>query len=206
MVNFILNGRQMSTAGELNLMEYLRDEQRLTSIKNGCGEGVCGACTILADGKAVRACTLTVAKVAGKKVVTLEGLSAREKETYAWAFAEAGAVQCGFCIPGMVMSSKALLDVNPHPGPAEVKKALKNNICRCTGYVKIEKAVLLAAAALRGEASPKHSNVSPHVGSRYQRVDACVKTLGQAQYVDDMHVEGMLYGGSLEDKVPPGPG
>lgn len=201
MVNFTLNGQSVSAPAELNLMEYLRDEARLTSVKNGCAEGVCGACTILVDGKAMRACTLTVAKVEGKNVVTLEGLSEREKEIYSWAFAEAGAVQCGFCIPGMVMSAKALLDVNLNPTPEEVKKALRNNICRCTGYIKIEKAVLLAAKALRGEISPTEGEKAK-VGSRFQRIDAKAKTLATAKYVDDMYVDGMLYGAVLRSKYP----
>lgn len=201
MVKFTLNGQVVAAPGDTNLMEYLRDEARLTSVKNGCAEGVCGACTILVDGKATRACTLTVAKIEGKEILTVEGLSEREKEIYSWAFAEAGAVQCGFCIPGMVMSSKALLDKNPAPSPEEVKKALRNNICRCTGYVKIEKAVMLAAQAFRGEVTPGES-VAASVGARFQRVDARVKTLGTAEYVDDLLVEGMLYGAVLRTKYP----
>ena len=89
--------------------------------------------------------------MSGKKIVTVEGLPEREKEAYAWAFAEAGAVQCGFCIPGMIISAKALLDKNPNPAPLEIKEAIRGNICRCTGYVKIEEAIGLAAEVLRGE-------------------------------------------------------
>ena len=178
---------------DVSLLTYLRDTLRLTSVKNGCGEGACGTCTVLVDGRAMRACLLTVAKVAGKRVVTVEGLSNREKEIYAWAFAQAGAVQCGFCIPGMVMSAKGLLDKKADPMPQEVKEALRGNICRCTGYVKIEEAVLLAAKALRGEVSAKQQE-DHRIGVSFNRVDATAKTLGTAQYVDDMAVPGMLHG------------
>ncbi len=128
-------------------MEYLREDARLTSVKNGCGDGVCGSCSVIVNGKAVRACTLTVAKVNGKSVTTAEGLSARERDVYGWAFGKVGAVQCGFCMPGMVMSAKALLDANPAPTAAEVKSAIRYNLCRCTGYAKIERAIQLAAQA-----------------------------------------------------------
>lgn len=201
MFSLELNGSTFTSSEDMNLLDYLRDELQVTSLKNGCAEGVCGACMVLVDGKAMRACLLTLAKVSGKRVLTVEGISPREKEAYAWAFAEAGAVQCGFCTPGMIISAKALLDVNPQPGPAEVRKALRNNICRCSGYVKIEKAVLLAAGVLRGEAIPG-SGPSSQVGFSYHRVDANSKALGAAQYVDDMHVPGMLYGAVLRSKYP----
>ncbi|WP_148133843.1 selenium-dependent xanthine dehydrogenase [Candidatus Formimonas warabiya] len=202
MADFTLNGQKVHALDEDNLLDFLRDQARLTSVKNGCGDGACGACTILVDGKNVRACRLTAAKVDGKTILTVEGLSQREKEIYAWAFAEAGAVQCGFCTPGMVMSAKALLNVNLYPSPEEIKKALKNNICRCTGYIKIEEAVLLAAGALRDGTKHEEKNTSARVGNRCHRVDAGAKTLGTADYVDDMYVEGMLYGAVLRTKYP----
>ena len=133
MITVSINGKQYTVAEEQNLLDYLRDELCLTSVKNGCGEGACGACMVLVDGKAARACLFTLAKVENKQVVTVEGLSQREKDVYSWAFAEAGAVQCGFCIPGMVISAKGLLDQVPDPSSAEIKKALHGNICRCTG-------------------------------------------------------------------------
>ncbi|RYD02312.1 hypothetical protein N752_25505 [Desulforamulus aquiferis] len=148
MAKFFLNGKQVIAREGMNLLEYLREEARLTSVKNGCAEGACGACMILVDGQAKRACALTVDRVSGKSLVTVEGLSERERQIYSWAFAEAGAVQCGFCTPGMVISAKGLLDLEAKPSPAQIRNALKFNICRCTGYVKIEQAVLLAAKAL----------------------------------------------------------
>jgi len=145
MYTITVNGIPHQTDRDQKLIDYLRDELRLTSVKNGCGEGACGTCTILVDGKKMRACILTVAKANGKSITTLEGLSQREKEVYVHCFGEAGAVQCGFCIPGMVISAKALLDSNLSPTRQEVKAALKGNICRCTGYVKIIEAVKYAA-------------------------------------------------------------
>ncbi len=196
-----LNGNTVTAAEDMNLLDYLREEARLTSVKNGCGEGACGACMVLVEGEAKRACTLTLGKVYGKTVITVEGLSEREKEIYSRAFIEAGAVQCGFCTPGMVISAKSLLDREKNPTPEEIRKALRNNICRCTGYVKIEKAVLLAAKALRGEVFPA-ADGSAGLGARLCRVDAREKVLGTGRYVDDLFEEGMLYAAVLRAKFP----
>ena len=119
-------------------------------MKDGCAEGVCGSCSVLVNGKALRACTLTVAKVHGKTVTTARRHFTREKEIYSWAFGEVGAVQCGFCMPGVLISAKWLLDQNPEiPLSRRSKAAMKYNLCRCTGYLKIERAIQLAAKALR---------------------------------------------------------
>ncbi|WP_371372478.1 selenium-dependent xanthine dehydrogenase [Sporomusa aerivorans] len=201
MYSFMLNGQPAACDTDISLLAYLRDFARLTSVKNGCAEGACGACMVLLDGKAVRACVLTTAKIAGKTLLTVEGLPAREKDIYSWAFAAAGAVQCGFCIPGMVISAKALLDKTACPTAAEVKKALHGNVCRCTGYVKIEQAVLLAAQALRaGFTPPAESDYK--VGDRMPRIDARDKVLGLAEYVDDMYVAGMLHAAILRSPSP----
>ncbi len=201
MFSLDVNGKIYTAAEDMNLLEFLRDHLHITSLKNGCGEGACGACTILADGKKMRACVLTVAKAAGKKLVTVEGLSEPEQEAYTWAFAEAGAVQCGFCIPGMVISAKGLLDTNPNPTNQDIKEAIHGNICRCTGYVKIEKAIQMAAQVLRGELKPK-TTASAGIGSSLARVDAQAKTLGTGQYVDDMHLDDMLHGAVLRSPYP----
>jgi selenium-dependent xanthine dehydrogenase len=195
-----LNGQEVTVDKNMKLMDYLREKALLTSVKNGCAEGACGACMVLIDGKATKSCVTTLEKVNGKTVVTVEGLSEREKDIYSWAFAEAGAVQCGFCIPGMVISAKGLIDKNPDPTPAEIKKALQGNICRCTGYVKIEKAVAMAAKALRENFTPKVEKYDYRVGDRMPRVDAKAKVLGTAEYADDMQVEGMLHGAALRSK------
>jgi selenium-dependent xanthine dehydrogenase len=182
----------------MNLLDLLRDELNITSVKNGCSEGACGACMVLLDGKPSRACLFNTSKLEGRKVITVEGLSQREQDVFAWSFANAGAVQCGFCMPGMVISAKGLLDANPDPRPEEITKALGQNVCRCTGYVKIEKAVLDSARLLRDNAPvPLDSDTPLSVGSRICRTDVRDKVLGTGQYVDDMKVPGMLHGAVL---------
>jgi selenium-dependent xanthine dehydrogenase len=198
---FTLNQEAVTVAKNKSLLEYLREDARLTSVKNGCSEGACGSCAVLVDGKAQPACKLTVAKVRGKTVTTVEGLSAREKEVYSWAFSEAGAVQCGFCIPGMVISAKALLDRHPTPTVPEVKAAIEYNLCRCTGYVKIEQAILLASKAF-SDGGTLETEESARVGARASRPDAKEKVLGTGEFVDDLKVPEMLYGAVLRAKYP----
>lgn len=203
MYSFILNKKKIEVEKDKRLLEYLRDDTDLTSVKNGCnGEGVCGACTILVDGKKMKACILTISKIDGKKITTVEGLTDTEKEIYTWAFGEAGAVQCGYCIPGMVISAKALIDKNSNPSSNDIKKAIVGNLCRCTGYVKIEKAIALAAKALREGNIPKDEKSKGNVGDRMKRIDNDEKVLGSGEYVDDMKIEGMIYGKALRTKYP----
>jgi selenium-dependent xanthine dehydrogenase len=202
MFKFTLNQKAATVAADKNLLEYLREDACLTSVKDGCAEGVCGSCSVLVDGKAWRACKLTVAKVHGKAVTTLEGLPAREREIYSWAFGEVGAVQCGFCMPGVVISAKSLLDQNPTPTSKEIKNALRYNLCRCTGYLKIERAIQLAAKALRGGETISAEGGTAKVGARMVRVDSEEKLLGTGEFVDDMKVPGMLYGAVLRAKYP----
>ena len=204
MSTFTLNGRQTTRSDGINLLEYLREDARLTSVKNGCAEGACGACMVVVDGKATRACLLNTSKLEGKNIITVEGLPEREKSVFAYAFGQAGAVQCGFCIPGMVMSAKALLDKNSSPNTQEIKEALKFNICRCTGYVKIEKAVSLAAEFWRDPARtvPDADHLAGVLGDPIKRVDAAAKTLGTGLYTDDLKLEGMLYGRALRTPAP----
>ena len=148
---FIVNGREVMTEEDKPLLRYLRDDLKCKSVKDGCSEGACGTCTIIIDGKAMRSCILTTKKAVWKNIVTVEGLSTKEKEAYVYAFGRCGSVQCGFCIPGMVMSAKALIDENPNPTEEDIKKAIRGNICRCTGYKKIIEGIDLAAKVLRGE-------------------------------------------------------
>ncbi|MEG0370204.1 MAG: 2Fe-2S iron-sulfur cluster-binding protein, partial [Hungatella sp.] len=140
-----INGKTVSVEEDRKLIDVLRNDCHLKSVKDGCSEGACGTCTVLVDGKVVKACIQKVSKFEGKSIITVEGLTEREREVYVYAFGEAGAVQCGFCIPGMVMCGKGLIDANPNPTRAEVTAAIKNNICRCTGYKKIIDAIELAA-------------------------------------------------------------
>lgn len=202
MFKFTLNQDDVTVAGDKNLLEYLREDARLTSVKDGCAEGVCGSCSVLVDGKAWRACKLTIAKIQGKQIKTIEDLSSHERDVYAWAFGKVGAVQCGFCMPGAVMSAKSLLDANPTPAPAEVKSAIRYNLCRCTGYSKIEQAIHLAAEALQVNAIPDGENRAGKIGTRTVRVDSTEKLLGTGEFVDDMQVPGMLHGAVLRAKHP----
>jgi selenium-dependent xanthine dehydrogenase len=202
MFQFKLNQNAVTVEADKGLLEYLREDARLTSVKDACAEGVCGSCSVLVDGKAQRACTLTVAKVNGKAVTTAEGISRREKDIYSWAFGEVGAVQCGFCMPGVLISAKSLLDQNPDPTPAEIKAAIKYNLCRCTGYLKIERAIQLAAKALRNEETPESEGCAAKVGARTVRLDAAEKLLGTGEFVGDMQVPGMLHGAVLRSNYP----
>lgn len=202
MYAFRVNGMNQQVEENINILEYLRDQLDLTSVKNGCGEGACGACMILVDGKKMRACLLTAAKVEGKSLVTVEGLSAKEKQVYEYAFSKVGAVQCGFCIPGMVISAKSLLDVNLNPTQAEIGEAIKGNICRCTGYKKIIKAIGLAAKCLRREEEPILEETIGKVGEACVRPDAKDKILGIGKFAGDIKVDGMVYGSALRAAYP----
>jgi len=139
---------------ELTLLEYLRERRFLTGTKNGCEKGLCGSCTVAIDDKALRACKTPVKKAVGTKVVTIEGMEGPGGTLHPLqkAFMDAGAIQCGFCTPGMVMSSYALLVRDPAPSRDAIRKALRGNLCRCTGYQQIIDAVELAAKVIREQA------------------------------------------------------
>ena len=199
---FSVNGKTYTVTENVSLMCFLRDELRLTSVKDGCSEGACGTCTVIIDGKAVKACVQKISNLDGKSVITAEGLSEREKQVYSHAFSEAGAVQCGFCIPGMVMCAKALIDKNPSPSPEDVKYAIRNNLCRCTGYKKIEEAILLAAEIIRENREITNPVSTGLLGESMNRVDASAKALGEAKYADDFYMDGMVYGSALRSEYP----
>ena len=200
-----VNGVTRTVEEDKPLLRYLRDDLRLTSVKDGCSEGACGTCTVLVDGRAMRACILTTKKAAGKSIVTVEGLTPAEQEAFVYAFGAVGAVQCGFCIPGMVLSGKALLDQNPNPTEAEIKKAIRGNICRCTGYKKIIEGIALAGAILRGERSidpTLEQGASFGVGDRAFRIDVRDKVLGSGEYCDDLYLEGMVHASAVRSRYP----
>ena len=200
MATFTVNGQTVVVEKNQKLIRYLRDTLHLTSVKDGCSEGACGTCHVLIDGKPTKACIPQTDKLEGKTIVTVEGLSDWEKKVYTFAFGEAGAVQCGFCIPGMVISAKGLLDVNPEPTREEAAFAIRNNICRCTGYVKIIDGILLAAKIFREGKIPAAGADDWQVGSRVHRLDVEEKVLGCGQYPDDVYVDGMCYGGAVRSQ------
>jgi len=151
-INFILNGEAVEVYADpsRSLLYLLREDFGLTGTKEGCGQGECGACTVLLDDLAVNSCLIPAGKIAGCSVVTIEALSREgEPDFVQKAFVKKGAVQCGFCTPGMVMSAHALLKENTDPSSEEVKMAISGNLCRCTGYKQIEEAIMLAAEQLK---------------------------------------------------------
>lgn len=200
-MRFIVNGNTVETEKNISLLRYLRDDLHLTSCKDGCSEGACGTCTILIDGKATRACTVKTAQLEGKSVLTVEGLSDFEKEVYTYAFGEAGAVQCGFCIPGMVMCAKGLLDKVPDPTEEQIREAIRYNICRCTGYVKIVEAIRMAGEIFRKGEIPG-GETEWKIGARVHRIDVREKVTGTGEYPDDLYLPGMVYGTSVRSKYP----
>lgn len=202
MYTFVVNGKTVKTDKKQSLLRFLRDELHLTSVKDGCSQGACGACTVIIDGATCKACVPTTDRLEGRHILTVEGLSEWESEVFTYAYGEAGAVQCGFCIPGMVMCTKALLDVNPDPTEEEIKYALRNNYCRCTGYVKIIAAVKLSAKILREGVIPGKSADDWKIGSRVHRLDVEEKVLGYGKYPDDYYMENMCCGSALRSKYP----
>ena len=202
MAYFTVNGMPVRSEQNKKLLDFLRNDLLLTGTKNGCSEGACGTCTVLIDGKATKCCVQTTDRMAGKSIVTCEGLTPREKEVYAYAFSAAGAVQCGFCTPGMVMSAKGLIDKVSDPTLEQVHDAIKNNICRCTGYKKIAEAVLLAAKIFREGAEVPVCECAGLIGDKLLRVDAATKALGTAKYCDDLYFDGMLFGTAVRSAYP----
>ena len=202
MAVFTVNGQSVTPSKNQKLLRFLRDELHLSGTKDGCSEGACGACTVIIDGETCKACVPDTDSLAGRQVITIEGLTPWEQQVYSFAYAEAGAVQCGFCIPGMVLCSKALLDRNSDPSEPEIRYALRNNYCRCTGYVKIVDAVKLAGKILREGVLPEKGTEDWKLGSSVQRLDAQEKVLGTGRYPDDYFPDGMLHGSALRSKYP----
>nr|WP_326126924.1 selenium-dependent xanthine dehydrogenase [uncultured Oscillibacter sp.] len=201
MATFTVNGKTVTVEKNQKLLRYLRDTLGLTSVKDGCSEGACGTCTVLIDGKPTKACIPQTDKLEGKEVLTVEGLSEFERQVYTYAFGHAGAVQCGFCIPGMVISAKALLDKNQNPTREEAAFAIRNNICRCTGYVKIIDAILLAAELFRAGEVPQAAE-DWSLGARVPRIDVEEKVTGTGVYPDDVYMDGMIYGSAVRSEYP----
>ncbi|MBW1615379.1 MAG: selenium-dependent xanthine dehydrogenase [Deltaproteobacteria bacterium] len=195
MINFILNGKKISYSGakDLKLINWIRDIQKVKSVKDGCsGQGVCGACLVEIDGKAKLACSVSMGKLQNATILTLDGFPEKIKLALGKAFVASGAIQCGFCSPGMLSRAKILLDKNPTPNREEVIKAIKPNLCRCTGYVKIIDAILLAAKAIREN---KEISFERHgFGASSPKYKGLQKALGRSEFTDDIEFDGMLYG------------
>jgi len=217
-ISLNVNGKQYSieaVPGE-TLSTLLRERLRLTGTKIGCEEAECGACTVLVDGQPMMSCVYPAERADGKTVVTIEGLAQRVHEEMKLhplqeAFVEHGAVQCGFCIPGQIMTAYALLKRNPEPNSDDIRFALKDTLCRCAGYPSIENAILAAAQALRtGEPvqKPTHIPDSVHehktVGHKHLRPEAVEKVTGEAIYTDDLKFDGMLYAKAKRAMIPHG--
>ncbi len=199
-LQFWVNGEgvKAKVPADMNLMQFLRRDMGLVGTKNGCETGHCGSCTVILDGRARRACLIKMKSVENARVETIEGLpEGGDLHPIQHAFIETGAIQCGFCTPGMIMAGKALLDANPHPTPNEIKTALttNRNLCRCTGYVSIIEAIQLAAERM---AETGDSQVRPNARELFSnpqlREIAVEKVTGSCLYSDDIEMEGMLHG------------
>ena len=194
-VQFQLNGEWVAPEidPERTLLEVLREDFALISPKNGCSpQAACGCCAVLIDGRARLSCALKMAKVEGKSVVTLEGVPEEDRALVADCFARSGGLQCGFCIPGMAVRAIELIAKNPDPSREDIANALKQHLCRCTGYVKIIDAIDLYARAKRGEPLPR-TDQSGRVGTGLDRFRSQQFVLGDWRYIDDMVVPGMKY-------------
>jgi 4-hydroxybenzoyl-CoA reductase subunit alpha len=211
LINITVNGNEYELAVKpaTTLLDMLREDMRLTGTKKGCELGDCGACTVILDGNVVNSCLVLAVEADGKKVETIEGL-ARDGELHPIqrAFVEKGAIQCGYCTPGMIMRTKNILDKNPNPSKEEIKKELSGNLCRCTGYTKIIEAVETARDYINGipagkiEYMPQKSNIDLSVvGKRLPKIDAPDKATGRAIFTDDISLPNMIYGKLLLSPV-----
>ncbi|HCU56814.1 MAG TPA: aldehyde oxidoreductase [Anaerolineaceae bacterium] len=215
MIHLTVNGEpyEVEAAAGEKLVDLLRKRLHLTGTKVGCGEGRCGTCTVLLDGKPIKSCLFPAEKADGKSILTIEGLARMVEDELVLhplqtAFVKYGAIQCGFCTPGMIMTAYALLEQHPEPTSQQIKKALTRNLCRCGGYPAIEKAILAASATLKnGEPVIFPEPISTSgayrvVGKPLVRPDAVDKATGRAIFTDDLDREGMLYARVRRAGVP----
>ncbi len=196
-MQFSLNGQPRAYDGDpdLPLLTFLREIEGITSPKDGCApQAACGCCVVQLDERAVLACVTPMAKIAGSQVTTIEGIGAYRQEVFANAFVSKGGVQCGFCIPGIVMQANVLVSKQPDPSREEIEQALTPHLCRCTGYKKIVEAIQCAAEAIRHEEEVPLPESDGRVGTRHPKYQATALVLGQHEYVDDIQIPGMLHG------------
>ena len=197
MIHYTLNGKRVKYDGdpERALMNVLREDLGIISPKDGCApQAACGCCVVQIDDRAMLSCVTKMEKVAGKSVTTTEGLGEYRQNVFANAFVKEGGVQCGFCIPGIVMQADTLIKRNPEPSRADIEKCLTPHLCRCTGYKKIVDAIETAAEAIRNEEEVELPEVGGGIGTRLPKYHAQDLVLGQHRYVDDIRMEGMKIG------------
>lgn len=197
MIEFMLNGQAIRYDGdpERALMNVLREDLGIISPKDGCApQAACGCCVVQVDDKALLSCVTKMGKIAGKSVTTTEGLGEYRQNVFANAFVREGGVQCGFCIPGIVMQANNLINHNPEPSRADIEKCLTPHLCRCTGYKKIVDAIQTAADAIRQEEEVPLPDCDGRIGSRLPKYQAGDLVLGQHRYVDDIRMPGLRYG------------
>ena len=197
MIHYTLNGKTVAYEGdpERALMNVLRDDLGIVSPKDGCApQAACGCCVVQVDDRAMLSCVTKMDKVAGKSVTTTEGLGEYRQNVFANAFVKEGGVQCGFCIPGIVMQADTLIKRNPEPSRADIEKCLTPHLCRCTGYKKIVDAIETAAEAIRNEEEVEMPEVGGGIGTRLPKYHAQDLVLGQHRYVDDIRLDGMKVG------------
>ncbi len=205
MINLEINDSVVEYRGDLDktLLGYLRDEANITSPKDGCApQAACGCCVVQLDGKPVLSCVKKMSDVEGKKVITLEGVSEYRQQVYAHAFVNSGGLQCGFCIPGIVMQADGLINRNSEPSRVEVEKALTPNLCRCTGYKKIVDAIMDAAKAIKSGDSIALATTNGSIGKRHPRYSGEKFVLGRHDYTDDIRMQDMLYGALKFSEYP----
>lgn len=206
LISFLLNGQRQEIQADPHrtLLDVLREDLDLTGTKRGCDGGECGSCTVLLDGKAVLSCQLPMAKVKGRQITTIEALATPEQlHPLQRAFIEKGAVQCGFCTPGMIMRAKSLLDSDPNPSREDVIRRLSRNLCRCTGYVKIVDAILFAASLTHeGSGEEQPLKLDHVVGTSPERLDYRDKVTGRAKYAADLKMPGVLHAKLLRSPHP----
>jgi selenium-dependent xanthine dehydrogenase len=196
MVEFILNGKAISYQGDVerDLLDFLRNDLQLIAAKDGCsGQGACGACTVELDGRARLACAIKMKKLQGARVVTPEGFPPEILRKIAVSLVNEGAVQCGFCTPGIISTVKVLLENDPDPNLASIHRALKPHLCRCTGYKKIETGIQKAAEVLRTGAKTELNKTSGKIGARQPKYEAFETAIGKRKFVDDIFLENMLF-------------
>jgi len=196
MLKFKINGQAIHYQGnqDKSLLSYLRDDLQITSAKDGCsGQGTCGACMVNINGKAKLACLTKLSKLQDADILTLEGIEKKRAETIAGAFVEKGAVQCGFCTPGIIMSANVLLNTNSTPTKEDILKSLKPHLCRCTGYVKIIDGIEHAGNLLK-QNIPSHLDFDQKgIGQSLPKYKGLETALGKRHFVNDMHIVGMVH-------------